>query len=438
MNHSNSQSLTAQAPLSNTNQHPICIIGHNAKSVAAATALTHFGFHVLLLGLSDTADNHVRRYQFDTHLCNQWQSGLDAGVLQYQQFSLATLEEQNHSTYWLFLDQLSPDLQEQAIQLIDQKSADVFFSGIVEICNVQCIAQSLTTANIFYIPFVFLHEASIYDATISPKFLLVGEKTPQTASKHPVIQAFLTRSSKSSIASIMTIELTRSCMMNLVANKLTLINKMSRLADACHVDMLEVKSILSMDERLGSGFLQSGWGYGGSSLPKENTLLKSGFDRLGLSAGIIEEVEKINEDQKELIFRKLWCYFKSDIDKKTVLIWGAGYKAGTGRTKGGAIHALLPILWGHQVSTHIYDTLAENDLMTIYDGDTRLQFTDSAYDKLNTVDALIILNWSDDATPDIKQVSHANIPVFDARNLLTRSDIEQLDAYYTGIGRGIG
>ena len=96
----------------------------------------------------------------------------------------------------------------------------------------------------------------------------------------------------------------------------------------------------------------------------------------------------------------------------------------------------MPLLWAYDVQTVIYDKLARTELETLYPNDSRLKFTDDAYQDLNVADALIIINWSDDKSPDIDLLSKASVPIFDAKNLLTKSNIQSLEGFYTGIGRG--
>lgn len=416
----------------------ICIIGNNAKSVAGAMALTHFGLSVTLYALSESPDAHIKRYQFDTALCDQWVKSIDEGSLNYQVLDSSLFTQPSFDVYWVFLDQLTECLQEDVLQYLESQTCDVCLSGIVQIGRIESISKRLNTANVFYIPFVFLNEASVFSATIAPKLLLIGEKSENTAINNVVCKKFIDNTSNFHLHNLKTIEFTRSCMMNLMASKLSLINELARLADHCSVDMLEVETLLKQDDRLGVGFLRAGWGYGGSTLPKENLILKQHLLKSNLSANIIDEVELINLDQKELIFRKLWQYFDSHISQKSVMIWGAAYKRGTGRTKGSAIHTLLPLLWGHNAVTTIYDPLAEDELMTEYGFDQRLNFAKSPYDTLEQVDAVIIINWSEAYRPDISLINKNQSPVFDANNLLNKEEIQQLTGYYTGIGRGIG
>lgn len=421
-----------------TQSKSICIIGNNAKSVAGAMALTHFGISVTLYALSKSSDEHIKRYQFDTALCKQWSKSIDEGRLSYKVLDKNLLSLSVFDTYWIFLDQLTEGLQENVFKHIESQNSDVCLSGIVQIGRIEEISKRLNTENVFYIPFVFLNDTSVFSATIAPKLLLIGEKSENTAINNPVCKTFMESCSNFHLHNLKTIEFTRSCMMTVMASKLSIINELAKLADQCSVDMLEVETLLKQDDRLGVGFLKAGWGYGGSTLPKENKILKEHLLQLNLSANIIDEVEAINIDQKELIFRKLWQYFESHISQKTILIWGAAYKRGTGRTKGSAIHNLLPLLWGHNASAIVYDPLAEQELNEEYGFDKRLSFAKSPYAQLDRVDAIIIINWSENYRPDIPLINKSQVPVFDAKNLLSKEEIKQLSGYYTGIGRGIG
>ncbi|WP_288999135.1 UDP binding domain-containing protein [uncultured Psychrobacter sp.] len=414
----------------------ICIIGNNAKSVAAATALTHLGCKVALYALSENEEQYLENYKFDKYLCDQWRKSIDEQLLTYHNLNVSDIENTDFKHYWLFLDQIPESMQEKLVLGLSQSSRNILLSGIEPIGRIDQIANQLSSANVFYIPFVFLNQASVYLATIAPSLLLVGEKSLGTAAKNLIIQKLIENSEQSHIHDVKTVEFARSCMMNLMASKLSLLNEMAQAAEGSSVDMLDVEAILQLDKRLGEGFLKSGWGYGGSTLPKENVMLKQHLKGLNLPFNMIEEVEKINNEQKELIFQKIWRYFGSYISGKKVVIWGAGYKRGTGRTKGSAIHTLLPLFWGHDVVTLIYDPLAEDELNEIYKQDSRLEFLNSPYEHLDTSDAVIIINWSEDNKPDINVINQYQTPVFDARNLLSREQASQLNGYYTGIGHG--
>ena len=127
-------------------------------------------------------------------------------------------------------------------------------------------------------------------------------------------------------------------------------------------------------------------------------------------------------------------YFDDFIEDKTVLIWGAGYRNGTGRTTNSAIHPLLNLLWSYNIKTIVYANNTAEELLELYSDNPLFSLTPSAYDDLENAHALFILNWSHPNLPEIHQINAVGLPIFDGKNILTTPQISQLVGFYTGIG----
>ena len=150
---------------------------------------------------------------------------------------------------------------------------------------------------------------------------------------------------------------------------------------------------------------------------------------------LLQSVMHINEDQKELIFRKFWQYFDGFIDNKTVMVWGGSYKAGSGRTAGSAIHPLLALLWSYNIRTIVYSDKAQAELAVLYQQQPLLELIDTPYEQLCQAQAIFIVSWSPRDQLDIAKINQQAMPVFDAQNALTRMQINSLVGDYMGIGR---
>ena len=192
---------------------------------------------------------------------------------------------------------------------------------------------------------------------------------------------------------------------------------------------------MGLDERVGSSYLQAGWGFGGNTLPTELIKLQQSSKKHSLDMFLLQSVVHINEDQKELIFRKFWQYFDGFIDNKTVMIWGGSYKAGSGRTAGSAIHPLLALLWSYNIRTLVYSDKAQAELATLYAQQPLLQLINSPYQQLHEAQAVFIISWSPQNQLDVAQLNQQAMPIFDAQNALTRTQIDSLVSDYMGIGR---
>jgi UDPglucose 6-dehydrogenase len=210
---------------------------------------------------------------------------------------------------------------------------------------------------------------------------------------------------------------------------------MSRLADSQKVDIQQVSHIMGLDERVGNSYLQAGWGFGGHTLPAELLMLQQSSNEQSLAMRLLQSVIHINEDQKELIFRKFWQYFDGFIDNKTVMIWGGSYKTGSARTAGSAIHPLLALLWSYNICTLVYSDKAQTELAALYGQQPLLKLIDKPYQQLDKAQALFIISWSPEDQLDVTSLNQQAIPVFDAQNVLTSLQIDSLVGNYMGIGR---
>jgi len=223
--------------------------------------------------------------------------------------------------------------------------------------------------------------------------------------------------------------------MSMLATRVSFMNEWSRLADQQGVDILEVANIMGLDTRIGSSYLKAGWGFGGQTLPAEISALQQTLQNTQVEHRLMQAVNIINDDQKELIFRKFWQHFDGAIENKQVSIWGASYKAGSGRTSASAIHPLLRLLWSYNITTHIYALEAQSELASLYPDQPLLQFIDSATDKLADSDALFVLSWPSTKRLPISAINEVVVPVFDAQNAFAKTQVAALVGTYQGIGR---
>ena len=223
--------------------------------------------------------------------------------------------------------------------------------------------------------------------------------------------------------------------MAMLATRVSFMNELSRLADSQQVDIGEVSQIMGLDARVGSSYLQAGWGFGGHTLPTELAKLQQSGQDNSVNMPLLQSVLHINNDQKELIFRKFWQYFDGFIDNKTVVIWGGSYKSGSGRTTGSAIHPLLALLWSYNIKTLVYSDKAKLSLMKHYSEQPLLQLLESPYEQLNDAQAVFIISLSPQHQLDVAQLNQQAMPIFDAQNALSRTQINALVGAYIGIGR---
>ena len=435
-----------------SNHNEVCVlIGHSIEAVTSAVVLASLGQRVHLYADSELLTQQIQQYGFEHHLQALWQmyeqqqviishalpESADELIQRYEAMSLID-EQKTVSLYWLFLDSIKPVWAEAnwitAFNHSHQQSLPVIISGIEKLGVVAALAQRLQRAWVYYVPFVFLQDGDAYSSMLNPSLWLLGEKTANSSQHLEVLKPLMQHARAAHHADIATIEFARSSIMAMLATRVSFMNEMSRLADSQQVDIKQVSRIMGLDARVGSSYLQAGWGFGGNTLPTELAKLQQSSQTHSLDMPLLQSVMHINEDQKELIFRKFWQYFDGFIDNKTVIIWGGSYKAGSGRTAGSAIHPLLALLWSYNIRTLVYSDKAQDELAALYQQQPLLQLINSPYQQLNTAQAIFIISWSPRDQLDIAKINQQAIPIFDAQNALTRLQINSLVGDYLGIG----
>lgn len=346
--------------------------------------------------------------------------------------------KQPYHYLWLFVDEM-PELTLQEKRILSNHRLKIVLSGVLTIGSMHVLSRQIINPHIFYIPFVFLQNNDSYHDMLNPSLLLIGEKTPNTSQQLEPLLPLLEQAEQSAITDICTVEFVRSGIMTLLATRLSFINELSMLAEQHSVNMNEISRLMGLDKRIGQGYLQAGWGFGGHSLPKELSALCQSFLLKNLDNHLMQAVDTINESQKEWLFQHVWRYFQGFIQDKTMVIWGGSYKSGSGSTQNSAIHTLLHLLWQYDVTTKVCAFEANMELSLYYQNaikQGKLIILDEPY-QLENADALLILNWSGRQRPNIEYLNHYALPIFDGKNIFSMAQVGQLAGDYVGVGRFI-
>ena len=428
---------------------PCVLIGHGIEAITSAVVLASLGHSVHLYADEAALARQVQQYNFEHHLQALWQMYVAQGQILCKMIPteptqiLAVYESKADQAstvpalYWLFLENIAPLWQHTtwiaAFNRSNQPQCPLVLSGIQPIGSVAEHAKALQRAWVYYVPFVFLQDGEVFASMLTPALWLLGEKTPNSQHQLTPLAPLMQHARAHHTADIATTEFARSSIMTMLATRVSFMNEMSRLADGLGVDIDKVGRIMGLDTRVGSSYLQAGWGFGGHTLPTELRTMQHFASHHGIDTPLLCATDHINTDQKELIFRKFWQYFDGFIEHKTVLIWGGSYKAGSGRTAGSAIHALLHLLWSYDIKTLVYADKARTELAAQYAEQPLLTLIDSPYETLE-VQALFIINAVSEPI-NIDRLNASVIPIFDAQNILSPVQVTQLTGDYIGIGR---
>ena len=124
-------------------------------------------------------------------------------------------------------------------------------------------------------------------------------------------------------------EMTKYAANAMLATRISFMNDIANLCERVGANVDNVRKGMGADSRIGNRFLYAGCGYGGSCFPKDvKALLHTGVEN-GYHMRVIEAVEAVNEEQKNIVFDKLSRAFHGDLQGKTIAMWGLSFKPET-------------------------------------------------------------------------------------------------------------
>ena len=224
----------------------------------------------------------------------------------------------------------------------------------------------------------------------------------------------------------------------MLATRISYINDLAVVAEKLGIDIEHVRQGMAADNRIGESYLYPGAGFGGENFSHDILTLSNTVSDTGMKSQLLAQVWEINEQQKEILFRKLWNYFSGDLKGKTVAIWGAAFKENTARIQQSPIHAMLEALWAQGVTVQLHDPQALVEIEKVYGHRADLIYCTDQYQAAQNADALCLLTawkqyWSPDYQRLLQQMQHPLI--LDGRNIYDPSYVKAQGFAYTGVGR---
>jgi UDPglucose 6-dehydrogenase len=192
-----------------------------------------------------------------------------------------------------------------------------------------------------------------------------------------------------------------------------------------------------MDSRIGPKFLRAGVGYGGSCFPKDVAAFRHVAEQVGVSFGLLHEVEKINEEQKQRFFQKirsaLWTF-----RGKKIGVLGLAFKGGTDDVRESPALDIVKKLLTEGCLVCAHDPAAASRCKEFIPAGPNMRYVDDPYLAAQDADALLILNdWQEFAELDLAKLHYTlRYPiVIDGRNLYDPAIMTNAGFTYLSVGR---
>jgi len=231
-------------------------------------------------------------------------------------------------------------------------------------------------------------------------------------------------------------ELTKYAANGFLATKISFMNEIARLCEKTGADVELVRTGISKDVRIGSAFLFPGIGYGGSCFPKDTRALVQSGHKVGVHMSIVDSAEKVNEQQKLVLFEKISKHFEGTLKGRTIGLWGLAFKPRTDDIREAPALTLISKLLEAGAKVQAFDPEAIENVRRVV-GD-KIDYSSSAYEALRDADAMVLATeWNEFRMPDWERVrSLLRAPlIFDGRNIYKPQLLRANGFTYYGIGK---
>jgi UDPglucose 6-dehydrogenase len=282
----------------------------------------------------------------------------------------------------------------------------------------------------------FLKEGAAIEDFLKPDRIVIGVESqraetlmrslykPFTLNGHPII-----------FMDITSAEMTKYAANSMLATKISFMNDIANLCEIVGADINMVRKGIGSDSRIGNKFIYPGIGYGGSCFPKDVQALIRTAGENKYELRVLKAVEAVNNDQKQVLFRKIMDFFNGNLKDKTIALWGLSFKPQTDDMREAPALVIIRKLLDAGAKVNVYDPVAMAEAKHFF-GDTISYFNDQ-YEALIDADGLaLITEWPEFRFPNFKIMKKllSSPVIFDGRNIYDRDEIKQNGFKYFCIG----
>lgn len=283
----------------------------------------------------------------------------------------------------------------------------------------------------------FLKEGAAITDFMQPDRVVVGVESEEAQKlMEKLYKPFTLNNYRIIYTDIPSAEMIKYAANAMLATRISFMNDIANLCEIVGADVNMVRKGIGSDARIGSKFLYSGCGYGGSCFPKDVKALINTAKRLGHDMEILEAVENVNDRQKNVLFDKLMKYYNGDIKGKTIAVWGLAFKPKTDDMREAPSLVLIEKILKAGGKVKAYDPVAMKEAKEHKLGDT-IFYAKDIYDATLDADAiLMVTEWNEFRLPTwevIKKTMRKPV-VFDGRNIYNKQEMNDAGFDYFGIG----
>lgn len=271
----------------------------------------------------------------------------------------------------------------------------------------------------------FLKEGAAIKDFMSPDRIVVGIETDRAKKiMDKLYKPFTLNHYRMIYTDIPSAEMIKYASNAMLATRISFMNEIANLCDLVGADVNMVRQGIGSDSRIGNKFLYPGCGYGGSCFPKDVKALIHTANDNGYNMQILQAVENVNNYQKGIVFDKLNKVFDSNLNGKTIAVWGLSFKPETDDMREAPSLVVIEKLLTSGCKVKVYDPIAMDECKKRIGN--AVVYAQDMYEATEDANALLLLTeWKEFRMPSWQKIrqSMATPVVIDGRNIYDKKEM---------------
>lgn len=288
----------------------------------------------------------------------------------------------------------------------------------------------------------FLREGVAVDDFMRPERIILGTDSERAeVLLRELYRPFVLSGNPILVMDTRSAELTKYAANAMLASRISFMNEIAGLCDACDADVDFVRLGIGLDSRIGKRFLFAGTGYGGSCFPKDVSALIMMGRQYNAPQRIAEATRAVNEDQKRTLIPRIESHFEGDLSGRRFAVWGVAFKPNTDDVREAPALTIIEELVqrGAHVSAYDGEAVVAARRALAHLGEA-VSFAGTPYEACRGADALIVVTeWNSFREPDWERLrENLKEPLlFDGRNVYDLETVRKHGFTYYSVGRPV-
>jgi UDPglucose 6-dehydrogenase len=278
----------------------------------------------------------------------------------------------------------------------------------------------------------FLREGSAIQDALHPDRIVIG--APDKAVAMRILELYAPLERPMFLTDVASAEMIKYASNAFLATKISFINSIANLCDAYGADITQVSKGMGSDSRIGSAFLHSGLGYGGSCFPKDTLSLLHTAKSANTDFPILDAVVKTNDDQPKRFISRMEEAI-GGFEGKKIAVLGLAFKANTDDMRDAKSLDVIAALLEGGAEVVAYDPVATENAKKVF---PQINYAKNAFEAAKGADAVaVVTEWNEFKQIDLEKLAQTmnGRHLFDGRNIYDPEKVRRAGFTYLGVGR---